>query len=144
MYILKVYSIHYTLRKNKKVQKICVGQNKRYKKYLLFLSRASTHHSFTFNLRFSYELNHMVRLSKTVFGIFNFRLCFNRRSYFCSTKCTDSLNLKHIISFKFEIIEKPHAVSLQDLWLLRCNKKVLKLSNICVSWSSQKTDLETN
>ena len=95
MYILKVYSIHYTLRKNKKVLKICVGQNKRYKKYLLFLSRASTHHSFTFNLRFSYELNHMVRLSKTVFGIFNFRLCFNRRSYFCSTKCTDSLNLKH-------------------------------------------------
>ena len=40
---------------------------------LLFLSRAPTHHSFTFNLRFLYELKHKVRFSKTVCGIFNFR-----------------------------------------------------------------------
>ena len=33
---------------------------------LFFLSRAPTHHSFTFNLRFLYELKHKVRLSKTV------------------------------------------------------------------------------
>ena len=31
-----------------------------------------THHSFTFNLRFLYELKHKVRLSKTVCGIFYF------------------------------------------------------------------------
>ena len=30
---------------------------------LFFLSRAPTHHSFTFNLRFLYELKHEVRLS---------------------------------------------------------------------------------
>ena len=32
------------------------------KNAFFFLSRASTHHSFTFNLRLSYELKHKVRL----------------------------------------------------------------------------------
>ena len=41
------------------------------KNALFFLSRAPTHHSFTFNLRFLYELKHKVRLSKTVCGIFD-------------------------------------------------------------------------
>ena len=36
------------------------------KNSLFFLSRAPTHHSLTFNLRFLYELKHKVRLSKTV------------------------------------------------------------------------------
>ena len=36
------------------------------KNALFFLSQASTHHSFTFNLRFLYELKHKIRLSKTV------------------------------------------------------------------------------
>ena len=43
------------------------------KNALFFLSRASTHHSFTFNLQFLYELKHMVYLSKSVCGIFRFR-----------------------------------------------------------------------
>ena len=43
---------------------------------LFFLSRAPTHHSFIFNLRFFYELKYKVRFSKTVSGIFHFRLCF--------------------------------------------------------------------
>ena len=38
-----------------------------------FLLRVPTHHTFTFNLRFLYELNHDVHLSKTVRGIFHFR-----------------------------------------------------------------------
>ena len=41
---------------------------------LFFLSRAPTHKSLPFNLRFLYELKHNVRLSKTVSGIFHF--CF--------------------------------------------------------------------
>ena len=41
-----------------------------------FLSRARTHHSFTFNLRFLYELKHKVRLSKTVCEIHHFQFCF--------------------------------------------------------------------
>ena len=44
------------------------------KNALFFLLRTPTHHSFTFNLRLSYELEHKVRLSKTVltFSIFDF------------------------------------------------------------------------
>ena len=41
-----------------------------------FHSRAPTHHSFTFNLRFLYELKHKVHLSKTMSGIFHFRFRF--------------------------------------------------------------------
>ena len=51
-------------------------QNKRYKNALCFPSRAPAHHSFTFNLRFLYELKHKVRLSKTVCGLFHFRFRF--------------------------------------------------------------------
>ena len=39
---------------------------------LFLLSRAPAYHSFTFNLRFLYELKHKVRLSKTVCGVFHF------------------------------------------------------------------------
>ena len=46
------------------------------KNTLLFLSRAPTYHSFTFNLRFLCELKHEVRPSKTVCGIFHFRFRF--------------------------------------------------------------------
>ena len=41
-----------------------------------FLSQPPIHHSFTFNLRFLYELEHNVRLSKTVCGVFHFQFCF--------------------------------------------------------------------
>ena len=43
---------------------------------LFFLLRAPTHYSFTFNLQFLYELKKKIRLSKTVYGIFHFRLRF--------------------------------------------------------------------
>ena len=43
------------------------------KNTLIFLSRALIHHSFTFNLRFLYELKRKVYLSKTVCGIFHFQ-----------------------------------------------------------------------
>ena len=43
------------------------------KNALFFLSRAPTNHTFTFNYLFSYELEHMVQLSRTVRGIFHFR-----------------------------------------------------------------------
>ena len=46
------------------------------KNALFFLSRAPTHHSFTFNLRFLYELKHKVRLSKTGCRLFDFRFRF--------------------------------------------------------------------
>ena len=46
------------------------------KNVLFFLTRAQTHHSFTFNLRFLYALKHKVRPSKTACGIFYFRFRF--------------------------------------------------------------------
>ena len=46
------------------------------KNALFFLSRAPTHHGFTFNLRFLYELKHKACLSETVCGISHFRIRF--------------------------------------------------------------------
>ena len=46
----------------------------RTKNALFLLSQAPTHHSFTFNLSFLFEVKHKVRLSKTVCGI-PFRFC---------------------------------------------------------------------
>ena len=47
----------------------------------LFFSRAPTHHSFTFNLRFLYELKHKIRVSKTVCGMFHdFKRDFKRHN----------------------------------------------------------------
>ena len=46
------------------------------KNVLFFLSRAPSHHSFTLNLQFLYELKHKIRLSKTVCGIFHFQFHF--------------------------------------------------------------------
>ena len=46
------------------------------KNILFFLLRAPTHHSFTFNLRFLYELKRKVRLPKTLCGIFHFSFRF--------------------------------------------------------------------
>ena len=46
------------------------------KNALFFLSRASTHHSLTFNLRFLDELKHKVPFFKTVCGIFSFQFRF--------------------------------------------------------------------
>ena len=46
------------------------------KNTFFILLQAPTHHSFTFNLRFLYELKHKIRLSKTVCGIFHFRFRF--------------------------------------------------------------------
>ena len=40
------------------------------KSALFFLSRVPTHHSFTFNWRFLYELKNQVCFSKTLCGIF--------------------------------------------------------------------------
>ena len=63
-----------------------------------FLSQAPTHHSFTFNLRFLYELKHKFCLSKIVCGIFHFRFHFVH--IFDRIKYMDSLTLKRYNSFQ--------------------------------------------
>ena len=61
------------------------------KNVLLFLLQAPTHHSVTFNMWSLYKLKRNFRLTKTVCEIFHFRF---------STKCMDSLTLKHYNSFQ--------------------------------------------
>ena len=52
---------------NTNVKKRSFGPKKNgTKNALVFLSRAPSHHNFTFNLLFLYELKHNVGLSKTV------------------------------------------------------------------------------
>ena len=55
------------------LKKSSFRQNKQYRCALFFFSQVPIYHIFTFNLRLLYELNHRVRLCKTVFGIFYFR-----------------------------------------------------------------------
>ena len=68
------YTIHWD--KTQMLKKFPSDKINGTKNALFFLSRAPTHHSFTFNLRFLYELKHKVRLSKTVCEIFHFRFRF--------------------------------------------------------------------
>ena len=58
------------------LKKFLSGEINGTKDALFLPSRTPTHHSFTFNLIFLYELTHMVRLSKTVCGIFHFQFHF--------------------------------------------------------------------
>ena len=92
---------------------------------LFFSSRVPTYHSFTFNSRFLYELEHKVCLSEIVCGNFHFRIRFVFiKVYIFVQQKVSTLWLKNvIISFKIKIIEKPHTVLLSDLWFLSCNKK---------------------
>ena len=64
------YTIHWD--KTKMLKKFPSDKINGTKNALFFLSRAPTHHSFTFNLRFLHELKHKVRLSKILCGIFLF------------------------------------------------------------------------
>ena len=60
------------------LKKIPSGKINGTKNAVFFLSRVPTYHSFTFNLRFLYELNHKACLFKTVCGVshLQFRLVF--------------------------------------------------------------------
>ena len=73
MYILKVCSMILHWDKTQMLKKFPSDEINGIKRDLFFW-RAPTHHSFTFDLRFFYELNHKVRFSKTVCRIFHFRL----------------------------------------------------------------------
>ena len=82
---------------------------------LFFLSRAPTHHSFTFKSRFLYELKRKVCLSKNLCGIFHFRFrfLFIKVYIFVQQNAWTIWLWNVIIPFKIKIIEKPHTVSSQ-------------------------------
>ena len=121
VYILKNYSIHYTLTLNTNVKKFPSDKINVTKNAFFFLSRAPTNHSLTFNSPFFFELKHKVHLPKSVRGIFfHFQFCLFS---FCSIKSMDFLNLKRHNSFQNEVTEKPHTNLLPDHWVLIWNNK---------------------
>ena len=112
------------------------------KKRTLFLWRAPTLRSFTFNWQFLYRLKDMVHLSKTVTGIFHARFPF------AFIKVYDSLTLKRRNSFQNRNIRKAtHSFGnrplifkfQQENWKIQ---NCWKFNDICVSCSSSKTDWE--
>ena len=112
-----------------------------------FLLRAPTHQSFTLTSRFLYELKHRVYICETVCGIFHvwFRLVFIRVNIFVQQEAWTVWLYNVMISFKIEITEKPYTVLLPDLCFLSFKNIILiKFNDICLSWNSPKTDLETN
>ena len=112
------------------------------KNAFFFLSQTPTHHSFTFNLRFLNEVNRNVRLSKTMFAIFD-SVSFLLKMIFLLNKMHGLFDFLERL-FKIKITEKSHTVLLLDQKISKLQREVLKFSDICVSWSSLKTDLKIN
>ena len=115
------------------------------KNALFFLSQAPTHNSFAFISQNLYVLKHMVHLSKTGCRIFHFRFSssFYLTLYLCSTKSMDSLTLKCHNSFQNKNDKATHSFVPRPP-VCKLQQKVWKFNDISVSWSSSKTDLETN
>ena len=62
----------------------------------------------------------------------------------CSTKCMGTLTLKRYNSFQnYNHRKTIHSLAPRSL-IFKLQQELLKLNDICVSWSSPKTDLQTN
>ena len=126
LYIEIIYTIYWDKiqisfgRKEAPLEKINGTKNA-----FCFLLRAPTHHSFTFNLRFLYELKLKVRLSKNISGIFHFRFrfAFIKVYIFVQQNAWTLWFWSVITPFKIKIISEPHTVLLPNVWVLSCNKK---------------------
>ena len=97
------------------------------------------------NLLFLYELKGKFRLSKSVCGIFHFQFRFVFiKTYFFSRKHIDSLTLKSHNYFQNKNNRKAtHSFAPRPL-IFKFQQEILKFNDTCVSWTSPKTDLETN
>ena len=125
IYILKVYSVYYTLKESTNVKTFLSDKISGRKNAFFLLSGAPSYHSVTFNLKFLYELKLKFCLYKTVCGIFHFdSVSFLWKFISLFKKIHFLLDLKNvIIPFNMKIIEKPDTVLLLDLWFLSCKKK---------------------
>ena len=84
-------------------------------------------------------------VSPKLCGIFHFRFCFVliKVYIFVQQKSIDSLTLKRHNSFQNENNRKTtHYFSPRPL-IFTLQQEVLEFNDICVSWSSAKTDLVT-
>ena len=109
-----------------------------------FHSQAPTHHSFTFNSRFLYELKHKVHLSKSVCGIFyfRFRFVFIKVYIFVQQKAWTHLTYV-IIPFRINNNRKTTHSFASGPLIFKLQQEVWKFGDICLSWISPKADLET-
>ena len=96
IYVLKVYSIHSTLRWDTNVKKISFGQNKRYKKCTLSSFRSSNSWQFYFQFAILILAEAQGSSLKNCVWAFDFRLrlILIKSLYSCSTKSGDSFTLK--------------------------------------------------
>ena len=138
--------IQYTIYCDKtNTKEISLGQNKHYKKNaLIFLLRAPTHHSLTFNSQFFYELKHKFHLSKTVW---DFPFSIPSRFYwfiFLFKKSVNSLNLKHCNSIKNKNSRKATHSFAPRLLIFKLQQEVWKFNDTYLSWSFPETDQETS
>ena len=74
VYSESVFNTLYIEKKHKMLKKFPSDKIKGTKNTIFFLSLTPAHESFTFNLRFLYELKHKVHLSNSVCWIFHFRI----------------------------------------------------------------------
>ena len=126
IFVLKVYSIHYILRKNTNDQKN-YRQNKCYIKCTLFCSQAPTHHSFFFNLWFLYQLKNKVHyFSESLGGIFHFwfSLVFTKVYIFIQQKVWTLWTLNGASTRNCESVEKEKFV--MKIFFQAILNKVLK------------------
>ena len=65
-------------------------------------------------------------------------------SCFCSTKSNGSLTLKRHNFFQNKTNGKATRSFTPSLLIFKLQQKVWKFNDICLSWSSPETDLETN
>ena len=104
---------------------------------LFFLLQAPTHHSFTFNLQLLYA-----HLSKTVCEISNFWFCFLFiKVYIFVQQNAWTLWISHFKILKNRKVRNSFA---PRPLIFKFQQEVLTFNDFCVSWSSPKTDLETN
>ena len=127
------YTIHWN--KTQMLRKFPSNKINSTKNAFFFHSRAPTHHSFTFNLRFPYELKHMVRLFKTVCGIFHFRFRFIFIKVYIFVQQNPCILLNKNINFNKNGTESkmkiPHRVlETRPLWFSSYKNRKLKVSVI--------------
>ena len=138
------YTIHWD--KTQMLTKFSSDKINGSKNALFFLSPAPIYYSFTFNLRFLYELKHKVCLSKTVCGIFHFwfRFVLYYSLYFCSATCMDSLTLQYRNSYQnWNNKKATHGFASSPL-IFKLQQEVLQFNEICVSWRSRKYFFEND
>ena len=92
------------------------------------------------------QVKHIIRLSKSVSGIFHFRFhsVFIKFYVFCSTQCFDSLSLTRHNLFQNEKNRKAtHNFASRSL-IFKLQWEVLKFKGIFLSWSFLKLTLAIN